>query len=139
MLTMPLDKPLDEIDESDLEKLIFDRVAECKTIEYKQALPSKSDDDKREFLADASSFANAAGGHLIYGIREEAGQPVDLCGLPDGTNDDSEILALESSVRNGIAPRLTGVHSKAVSIRGGRVAIVIRIPKSFASPHMVTY
>ncbi len=135
---MPLDKPLDEIDESDLEKLIFDRVAECKTIEYKQALPGK-DDDRKEFLADASSFANTAGGHLIYGIREEAGQPVDLCGLPDGTNGDSEILALEGSIRNCIAPRVPGVHSKAVSIRGGRVAIVIRIPKSFASPHMVTY
>ena len=136
---MPLDKPLDEFDAPYLEKLLSDRVAECKTIEYKQALPGKTDDEKREFLADASSFANVADGQLIYGIRAEAGQPVDLCGLPDGINGDSKILALESSIRNCIAPRLTGVQSKAVSVRSGRVAIVIRIPKSFASPHMVTY
>jgi len=44
---MPLDKPLDEIDESDLQKLIFDRVAERKTIEYKETLPGRSDGDRQ--------------------------------------------------------------------------------------------
>lgn len=31
--------------------------------------PGTTDDEKKEFLADATSFANAAGGDLIYGVR----------------------------------------------------------------------
>ena len=37
--------------EEDLQALVDNSVLECKTIEYKQALPSNSDSDKKEFLA----------------------------------------------------------------------------------------
>lgn len=108
-------------------------------MEYKQTLPGGSEGDRKGFLGDASSFANAAGGYLVYGMRAVDGQPVELCGLPEGTKGDAEILALENSIRTGIAPRIPGVHSRAITMSRGRVAIVVCIPKSFASPHMVTY
>jgi hypothetical protein len=136
---MPLDMPLGVIDESVLQKLVLDGVAECKTIEYKLMLPGTSDADRKEFLGDAASFANAAGGHLIYGVKAVNGQPVELCGLPDGTNADAEILGIENSIRTGIAPRIPGVHSRAVPLQCGRMALVVRIPRSFGAPHMVTY
>ncbi|MFZ0962901.1 MAG: ATP-binding protein, partial [Terriglobia bacterium] len=136
---MPLDKPLDDLSESDLDQLVLDGTAECKTIEYKLILPGKSEGDTKEFLADASSFANSAGGYLIYGIRAVKGQPVELCGLPEDTNGDAEILRLESCIRTGIAQRMHGVHSRTVPLRSGKVALIIRIPRSFAAPHMVTY
>ena len=75
---MPLNKPLDEITEADLQYYIDEEIVETKTIEYKEKLPGKIDKDKnkkedknkdkKEFLGDVSSFANAAGGHIIYGI-----------------------------------------------------------------------
>jgi hypothetical protein len=136
---MPLNTPLDQIDEIVLERLVLEGNVESKTIEYKLTLPGKSEGDRKDFLADVSSFANAAGGYLIYGMRAVDGQPVELCGLPEGTCGDAEVLALESSVRSGIAPRIPGVHSRAITMSRGRVVIVVRIPKSFASPHMVTY
>ena len=136
---MPLDKPLDDLAESDLQTLISDQVTERKTIEYKENLPSGSDSDKKEFLADVSSFANAAGGHVIYGMKAVDGQPVDLYGLPKSTTGDAEILALEASIQNGIAPLIAGVHSRSVPLRNGKAAIVLRIPRSFTSPHMVTF
>jgi len=102
-------------------------------------LPGKSDADTKEFLADASSFANSAGGCLIYGIKAANGQPVELCGLPENTTGDAEILRLESSIRTGIAPRMPGVHARTVPLRSGKVALIIRIPHSFATPHVVTY
>lgn len=135
---MPLNKQLESIEESDLQELVDNKVAEGKTIEYKQSLPSNSDREKKEFLADVSSFANAAGGHLIYGVKEEAGAPVEICGLRD-INPDDQILRLESSIRNGIAPRIPGVSTRAISLRALRVAMIIRIPKSWALPHMVTF
>ena len=79
---MPLsNKPLESLEKSDLQSLVENQVPEGKTIDYKQALPGNSDSDKREFLADVSSFANAVGGNLIYGIKEESGVPVEVSGL----------------------------------------------------------
>jgi hypothetical protein len=43
-------------------------VAEGRQLDYKEQLPISSDDDKREFLGDVTSFANTAGGDLIYGV-----------------------------------------------------------------------
>jgi predicted HTH transcriptional regulator len=60
-------KPLETLVESDLQSLVDDEVREVKTVEYKRSLPGNSDSEKKEFLADVSSFANAAGGHLICG------------------------------------------------------------------------
>jgi predicted HTH transcriptional regulator len=88
-------KPLDAIVESDLLALINDRVEEQKAIEYKHELPSNKSDDKREFLADVSSLANSAGGHLIFGMREDAGLPVELCGI-DLPDTDQVILRLDN-------------------------------------------
>jgi predicted HTH transcriptional regulator len=43
-----------------------------KTIEYKEILPDNKRESKKEFLADASSFANTVGGHIILGgLRSE--------------------------------------------------------------------
>src|SRR6266566_793857 len=105
---MAVNKPLDSIEESDLQQLIDNQVPEGKTIEYKDVLPGNSDGDKKEFLADVSSFANAAGGDLIFGVKEDAGLPVELCGLQIG-DVDAEILRLESIIKNGIAPRLSRI------------------------------
>lgn len=135
---MALNKPLEAIEEGDLQTLIDNQVSERKTIEYKEALPGNSDGDKKEFLADVSSFANAAGGHLIYGVREELGVPVELSGL-EISNVDAEILRLENCIKTGIAPRLFRiVETHAVALPSKRYAILIRIRKSWTVPHMVT-
>lgn len=129
-------KPLDLVEESDLQSLIEDKIAESKVIDYKRCLPGSSDLDKKEFLRDVSSFANASGGYLIYGIEEEKGEPVRICGL-HGIDPDKEILRLESIVRTGIAPRIQ-ILIDYVTLENGNIVILVRIPKSWASPHMVT-
>lgn len=137
---MALNKPLTSVEESDLQALVDNQVSEHKTFEYKEALPGNADGDKKEFLADVSSFANASGGDLIYGIREQSGVPVELSGL-ELSDVDAEILRLESCIQTGIAPRLFRIvetHSVALPTKQ-RYAIVIRIRKSWAAPHMVTF
>ena len=57
-----------QITERDLLALIEDREAEGKTIDYKRQ--AVSHDDRKEFLYDISSFANTAGGYLIFGMEE---------------------------------------------------------------------
>jgi hypothetical protein len=47
--------------------LVDNQVSEHKTIEYKEALLGNADGDKKEFLADVSSFANESGGdYRVY-------------------------------------------------------------------------
>jgi hypothetical protein len=131
------DKPLDMLEEADIQRLMEDEVPESKVIDYKMHLPGPSDLEKREFLRDVSSFANASGGHLVYGVAEENGVPVKIPGLA-GIDPDKEILRLDSMVQTGIAPRIPGISMRAVPLEGGRSVIVVRIPKSWASPHMIT-
>jgi len=62
-------KPVDEINKSDIETLVDLKTAERRTLDYKELLPGNTDEEKKEFLYDASSFANAAGGDLIFGVK----------------------------------------------------------------------
>lgn len=134
---MALDKPIETVTESDLQTLIDAGVPELKTLDYKLTLPGNSDDDRKEFLADVSSFANAAGGHLIYGMRADAGVPVELTGFD--ADGDGAILRLESMARDAIDPRILGLHLTAVKLGNSRTVVVIRVPKSYSAPHMVTF
>ena len=56
-----LSKPIETWKEPDLLKLLDDKVPEGRCLEYKAALPGKSDSDRKEFLKDVSAFANADG------------------------------------------------------------------------------
>ena len=57
------DKPVTSLTEAELSALV-DNEPERKTLEYKRELPGNSEKDRKEFLYDASSFANTRGGYL---------------------------------------------------------------------------
>lgn len=131
-------KPLESIEEADLQALKENKVSERKTIEYKSVLPGGTDKAKKEFLADVSSFANALGGDLIYGMKEAGGLPTEVCGV-EVSNVDAEILRLENSIRLGIEPRIPGLSSHAIHLQTGAYIVIIRVLRSWAQPHMVTF
>ena len=140
-----INKRFDQIDKADIEDLVNNEVSESRTLEYKQELPSNSDSDKKEFLADISSFANAAGGDILYGIVEKRDGNGKPTGLPekaqgiDFENIDQEIQRLLSIIRDGVEPRIPGAQIKPIEgVESGSI-VFIRIPKSWISPHMVTY
>lgn len=133
-------KDLEKIQEQDLQELVNNSVFERKTLEYKLTLPGNTDSEKKEFLADVSSFANAAGGDLVYGILQdnEIGLPKELGGL-EVQNVDQEILRLESIIRDGIQPRLT-VRSQQIQLTNSKVALIVRVQgRSWISPHRVVF
>jgi hypothetical protein len=132
------DRPLSRCTEADLLALIADGQLEGKTLDYKRGQVGKSEAEKKEFLYDASSFANAMGGHLVFGMEEKDGAPVALVGLP-GVNVDDEILRLEQMMRDGIRPPIIGVRTVPVRLASGASALVMYIPKSWNPPHQVTY
>jgi hypothetical protein len=52
---------------------------------------------------------------------------------------DAEISRLESSIRDGIKPRIPGIKHQPVRLENGEHALVLRVPRSFSRPHVVTY
>jgi hypothetical protein len=138
-------KEFDAITKADINSLVANAVAERRTIEYKQQLPGSTDDDKKEFLADVSSFANAAGGDIIYGMTEQRDENGKPTGIPElayglsGINVDEQKRRLEEIIRSGIDPRVPGVRVGHYDGFPSGPIFVIRIPKSWASPHMVTF
>jgi predicted HTH transcriptional regulator len=127
-----------QITEMDLAALIEGGETEGKTIDYKRDRIGTSDGDRKEFLYDISSFANAAGGQLVIGMEEVEGKATALHGLT-GINPDAEIARLEQMARDGIRPPIPGLQSAAIPLAAGGFAIVVFIPQSWNPPHQVTY
>lgn len=129
-------KVVTELTESDL-RALGQHERECKVLEFKVQLPANRREHHKEFLYDVSSFANASGGHLLYGVDEQAGVAVDFPGL-SLTDPDKEIQCLENITRDGVRPRMPGVAFHPVQLANGKYVLIAEVPKSWASPHMVT-
>jgi hypothetical protein len=133
---MPLSSTsFESISERDLNEQIAAGVPEGILVDYKRDMYGSSDADVREFLKDASSFANTAGGHLIVGVAETGGTPTGI--HPLGGDHDKDLQRLENLARDGIEPRISGLRMKSVPVTGGYV-LALRIPKSWNPPHRVS-
>lgn len=140
-------RPIDKIESTDIEALISEEVQEGRTLDYKQKLPGKDTGEKIDFLIDIAAFANAGGGDLIFGIKEKldlagkrTGVPessINECGL-EGINLDEAIRRLDDIIQQGIDPRVNGIKMQIVKGFPKGPVIVVRVPKSLMSPHMVT-
>ncbi len=132
-----LNSNVDKIDQENLKGLISNAISEGKTIEYKSSLPGNTDKDKKEFLADVSSFANTLGGDLIFGITEENGVAVKIEGIQI-SNPDAEITKYDNIIRDGIEPRIQyAIHKTQLS--NGNYVLILRIKKSWIAPHRVIF
>ncbi len=136
--------PLNQVNAERLEALKTDGTREGRHLEYKEALPGNGEDEKKEFLADATSFANAAGGDLIYGVkgrRDAKGVPTgeseEIIGLPN-LNFDATQLRLENMIRDGVAPRML-LTFHPIPRGTAPPCLLLRIPRGWAGPHMITY
>jgi hypothetical protein len=128
---------IDTIALADIERLVVDRVPEGKTIEYKSALPGGSDADRKEFLADVSSFANMSGGDLVYGIEEIQGIPERITPLAIA-DIDLEQRRLDSLIRDGIRPRLT-YAIRVITLPENTRVLVIRVGRGWTPPYRVIF
>ena len=129
---------LENITENDLQTLIKNKVQEGRHIEYKENRPAIKDDEKKKFLIQVASFANAAGGDIIYGIREDNHIPTEVSGF-EIENVDTEKQRLANIIRDGVEPHIWGVNINILPLCSGKSTIIIRIPRSYYPPHMVLF
>lgn len=92
-----------------------------------------------------TSFANASGGDILYGVKEKRDENGKTTGTPEiaeglkEINPDQEILRLENILRDCVKPRIPSVQFHKVEGFSQGPVIVLRISKSWSSPHMVTF
>ncbi len=137
---MSLPGNLNEVTQAHLEALIAEWAEEGPNLEFKRDYPTNWDASaKHELAADASAFANAGGGEIIFGMdQSDAGRALNICPLE--INPDQETLRIRDLLLSQAEPRIPGVRVKAVSVStraGSGFALVIRIPQSWAGPHRV--
>jgi hypothetical protein len=130
-----IQKRLEKIDRSDLDRLVG-VAREGKTLEFKQAMPARSDREIIQFLAAVSAFANSTGGDLLIGMTAEEGVATSISGIPLAGFDD-EKLRLEQLLADNLDPRLPVVGFHSVPCGGGNHVLVIRVQRSWLSPHRV--
>jgi hypothetical protein len=132
-----LNKPIDKITQSDLENLVTAGVAEGRMIDYKQQMPEFSTEGKKELLADVSSFANTAGGDIIYGITETAGVAREVVGV-QSADLDADLLRINSILQDGLEPRIR-YRMRPVPLANGAHVLLIRSDQSWYGPHRVVF
>jgi predicted HTH transcriptional regulator len=132
-----INKGLSDITENDLLSLINEGVSEGRNIDYKRDLPKGNDEDKKEFLADVSSFANTAGGDLIFGMEEEQGLPTNVIGV-HAVDMDLEVRRLDSILASGISPRIKH-ELRAIPLQSGGKVLIVRTGRSWLGPHRVVF
>ena len=129
-----------ELTEASLRDFLGLKIPEGLYLDYKEALSGSSDKEaKREFLKDVTAMANAAGGHLLIGVKEPLeGLSIDsqLVGL-----DGGEVLAqdLERLASASVDPRIPGLRIVPIHLNNGKFCVAIHIPPSLSRPHMVNH
>ena len=143
---MPLDPArFDGLSLSDIQLLIDAGDREGVGLEYKAQLNVSNDEQKKEFLADISSLANAKGGFVLFGVEEErdaegrpTGVPHKIIGV-ESASIDSDLLRIENIARDGIEPRIVGLRFRPITVTSGRELILAYVPLSLSGPHIVKY
>ena len=115
-------------------------------MDYKELLPGGTDDEKKEFLYDVTSFSNASGGDLVYGVADQKGADGKSTGIPESANGVTvanasvEIARIENILQSSVAPRIIpSVQFREITGFPNGPVLIIRVPKSWSAPHMVTY
>jgi hypothetical protein len=145
-------REIEEVTEGDLQSLRASGVAEKKILDFKKQLPFGYDNAskktewhekaKMEFAKDVSSFANASGGLLVFGIDDRGtGIAKNIVGLAI-TNEDCEKIenAMDGVLRAQIKPPIANMRYRMVPVTGsssGGAVYVLEIPKSWRAPHGV--
>lgn len=135
-------KSFAELTLEDVRQLVESRVPEGRSLDYKVELADTSPKGLREFASDVAAFANTDGGLLVYGVSERriegelTSEPEAIVGLTSFT--PGSFARYEQSLGSMVAPRITGVETRLLEIEGQRSVLLVNVPRSWQSPHMVT-
>jgi hypothetical protein len=131
------DRSLHDLSFSYFLNLINSRVPECPNLIYKETSILADRPGFQELLGDIASIANQGFGYILIGVKkDEINQPVELNSFVDF---EEICLTIKQACLDYIQERIDGLELKGYELEPGRGFIVIHIPKSAKTPHMVSF
>jgi hypothetical protein len=127
---------LSKISNEEIARLVKEHLGERQHLEYKLTINRDSDDDIFEVLFDITSLANAGGGYLIVGIRDDGKGKAQI--FESVNNPDRVKQSILSLCIDHITERIEGLEVECRKIDGNDT-VIVRIPSSIRIPHMVKY
>lgn len=108
---------------------------ETLNLEFKKDIST----DSKEIAKDISSFANAEGGVIVYGINEENGKAVKSNGIPIGQNSERIQQIISSSTSPTVPIEIMNISAtRKGNSKPKQEFLVVKIPKSPFMIHQVT-
>ena len=128
-------RSLHDLSLSDFQLLVDNHIPEGPNLEYKESAYSGEASDIREMLRDVTALANAEGGYLVMGIREDhASRAAALTPIDE---PKARVQAINQACLDGIQERIPGLEVAPYEIGFNQGIIVIRVPPSEQRPHMM--
>ena len=128
---------------ADLQSIIDDHnYAENEYLDYKKtfSIDEVPKEQKKleqvEFRNDVCSFANAQGGYLIYGIREEKGVPKEIVGITIKENNTDFFERELKNCLQPIKPRVPYYRIKFISLPDNKYVVILMIQHDFFAPYI---
>jgi hypothetical protein len=117
---------------SDIQGLIDSGTRESEVLEYKTASQVFSNSDKNEIAKDVSTFANALGGSIVYGVATDkkdkslpaAIEPIEV----------TNIETIDRVINSTVYPPISGLKKKLIPTTNPKI-MVLDIPASDTPPH----
>lgn len=125
------------MDESWVVGLLTDREPESQILDFKAKPPSKDDNGIRSFLVDVAGFANARGGRIVYGVKEDGQGRADRI-IPVEEGADGIALWMQTHLLGKVQPRINGLVVQPVHTSQGTV-VVVDVPSQDGGPYQATH
>ena len=130
-------RALDDISLDDIRLLIDNRVPEGPHLDYKERPYSDRAQDRHEMLRDITALANAEGGYLILGVREDGtGRPLELTPFDD---PQTVAQAMHQTCLDCVRDRIEGLEIRAFETGFNQGIVVVHVPLSDRRPHMTIF
>lgn len=124
------------MDENWVVGLVADGEPESQVLDFKAKPPSKDDNGIRSLLMDVAAFANARGGRIVYGVKENGqGRADRLVDIDEGA--DNLALWMQTQLLGKVFPRISGLVVQPIHTAHGTV-IVIDVPSQYGGPYLAT-
>ena len=135
---MIFNKPLEEINASDILHLINIKYPENTNLDYKRELRLDTEYAKHDFVNDICAFANTDGGDLLIGVSEFDGEPSKVYGIRYASltwkNADDYTKAVIDMARVYSEPNVPDINVRTLKVLD-KTVMIIRVLKSYTGPH----
>jgi hypothetical protein len=126
---------LPSFDQGAMQRLIDGAVKEDADLDFEEPLYGASDSAKRDLAGDVAALANAVGGVLVLGVRDEDALAVELTPV---ALSDAEELRMRQIVAANVAPYPRFIIHRVLSAdEPSRGWYLVEVPRSPWAPHAV--